>query len=1108
MNSTTSFRRIISVLVVALIAGMQPPSVFAQDKDAAKLSALNAAARIVQDSDAPGGICAVVGRSDAELALALGKAFTVHCLYTEPSVCDQMRKVIRSRGAYGTVSAGTFQRGRLPYADNLLNIVVVDPYPALARDGLSAAEVLRVLVPLGTAYLNISSTIAGSEAGVEESKTQMRTWGTFGVETVRMLSSVAEKDDLWMQVQKPWPAEIDEWTHYLHGPDGNPVARDRVVGPPQHYQWISDPQWQRCHETDSSISTLVTARGRLFFIEDQAPTSLTGPDSPPDKWFLVARDAFNGVLLWKVPIRQWGWREWKNTWFTARPGDFPLNIQKRLVAVGDKLYVTLGYQAPVSELDARSGQVLKTYDGTQRTGEILLHGGTLILSLREGKQVWVAAVDAASGKRLWTSPRAYRGSTVDYLKWKEAGGGTEPAELDPSLNMATDGHVVALLDGPEIVGLDFRSGAEKWRAAFPQDDADRAAGGIKSQGNLWIGTMIVRDGVVVHASPSRLAALSADTGKLLWTQPKKFIQHLWYEWKDVFVIGDLVWTWSAELEEGFFEGGPKGKQREFWPRSANGYDLHTGELKKAVPTGPIFQTHHHHRCYRNKATERYILASRRGTEYVDLIDGQHTVQNWVRGTCHVGMMPANGLQYAPPHPCQCYIEEKLNGLFALAPERSEERGARDEGPGARDESVQPPLLERGPAYTSTPNPQSPIPNPQSLIADPEDWPAFRHDSLRSGSVRTRVPDGAAVLWRVSAGRKVTAPSVVAGRLFVSLVDEHHVACLSAQDGSKLWEFAAGGRIDSPPTCHQGTVLFGSADGWVYCLRAADGQLAWRFRAAPQQRLIGAFGQLESAWPVHGSVLVQDGTVYFAAGRSSHLDGGIWMYGLDARTGQLRHQTKLEGPRYTVDNIQQNFQLPMGALPDILLADGAHIYMRSQAFDAELKPQRGRPDLQTKSGFLDDNYFKRTPWTLGSEYANLIAHDNQSACYVRMFDSLKGLDPTVFFTPGSKGYLLFAKNMQGKRDNWSQRVPVRIRAMVLAAGRLFVAGPPDVVDPSDPLGAFEGRKGGLLYTIDTASGERLAEHPLPSPPVFNGAAAAHGRLYVAEEDGSITCFGRP
>jgi outer membrane protein assembly factor BamB len=64
----------------------------------------------------------------------------------------------------------------------------------------------------------------------------------------------------------------------------------------------------------------------------------------------------------------------------------------------------------------------------------------------------------------------------------------------------------------------------------------------------------------------------------------------------------------------------------------------------------------------------------------------------------------------------------------------------------------------------------------------------------------------------------------------------------------------------------------------------------------------------------------------------------------------------------------------------------------------------------------------------------------------------------------------------------------------------------VVDPKDPLGAFEGRKGGLLYAFDSASGEKLAEYALESPPVFNGAAAANRRLYIVQEDGAVACFG--
>ncbi len=277
---------------------------------------------------------------------------------------------------------------------------------------------------------------------------------------------MVEAGGRWLRLKKPWPADIDQWTHYLHGADGNPVARDRVVGPPKHYQWVAGPLWQRCHETDSSVSTLVTAQGRLFYIVDEAPISLPGDHPLPDEWFLAARDAFNGVPLWKVPIRHWGWREWKRTWFNTRPGDIPLNIQKRLVAVGDRVYVTLGYRAPVSELDARTGEILQTYADTERTGEILVSGGTLFASLVEGDQIRIAAVDAASGKRRWVTEQAYRGTKVDYIKWKEMNGGGEPESLDPSLNMATDGSIVALIDGPQVVAVDAQTGRKNGEPPF------------------------------------------------------------------------------------------------------------------------------------------------------------------------------------------------------------------------------------------------------------------------------------------------------------------------------------------------------------------------------------------------------------------------------------------------------------------------------------------------------------------------------------------------------------------------------------------------------------------------------------------------------------------
>jgi len=89
--------------------------------------------------------------------------------------------------------------------------------------------------------------------------------------------------------------------------------------------------------------------------------------------------------------------------------------------------------------------------------------------------------------------------------------------------------------------------------------------------------------------------------------------------------------------------------------------------------------------------------------------------------------------------------------------------------------------------------------------------------------------------------------------------------------------------------------------------------------------------------------------------------------------------------------------------------------------------------------------------------------------------------------------------------WSVQIPLRARAVVLAGKNLFVAGPPDVIDEDDPLGAFEGRGGGLLWAVSTADGKKLAEYPLESPPVFDGLIAAGGRLYLTTTDGRLSCW---
>jgi len=181
-------------------------------------------------------------------------------------------------------------------------------------------------------------------------------------------------------------------------------------------------------------------------------------------------------------------------------------------------------------------------------------------------------------------------------------------------------------------------------------------------------------------------------------------------------------------------------------------------------------------------------------------------------------------------------------------------------------------------------------------------------------------------------------------------------------------------------------------------------------------------------------------------------------------------------------------------------------MRQAAYTAELKPAKGRPEVAVPGGYLDDTYFKRIPWRFAGQYGRLLVHNREVMACMRQFDSLRGLDPTVFFTPGNQGYLLFAKSLGKDGKSWRRRIPVRIRAMALGKGHLVAAGPPDAIPTDDPLGPYEGRKGARMHVVDVATGEDTASFELPATPVFNGIAVAGGRLYLVATDGEVRCYG--
>ena len=859
------------------------------------------ATTILQQSGVSAGFFVHLGAGDGELTAALRQndATQVHGLVRDSRGVDAARARVRSSGGYGDVAFDSFDSSQLPYVDNLVNLFVTEDLGDVPME-----DVLRVLVPNGVAMV--------------------------------------KSDGQWQKTVKPRPDNIDEWSHYLHDATGNSVAHDDVVAPPRHLQWVGSPRWSRHHDRMASMSALVSTAGRMFYIMDEG--SRISIQLPP-KWKLIARDAFNGSILWKRDIENWQTHLWP-----LKSG--PTQLSRRLVSSDDTVFVTLGYNAPLTALDAATGETRHTYQGSDATEEIIHSGGKLFLVVRKGKAelqdyapangrvgdqaevrslFWneeprvLMAFDAKSGQQLWA----------------------KQTRISP-LTLAADDSQIYFHDGERVVSLSQKSGDLAWetgpvtrRESFTFNFGPR---------------LVVHNDVVLYAGgDGKMASIDAKSGAELWNS--SFPNSGYQSPQDLMVVNGLVWV--APLTSGKDSGVYTGR------------DPRTGEVKKEF--APDVDTYwFHHRCYIAKATDNFLMPSRTGIEFVDPDKEHWDINHWVRGGCLYGVMPCNGLTYAPPHNCACYPEAKLfgfNSLAPTAPTRPIPAKVREAG-----------RLQKGPAYKS---PLASI----DTERESDDWPTYRHDKNRSGTTGQPIDSKVDKKWTANLGGRLTSPVIADGTVYVAQIDTHTLFALDENDGSEKWSYTIGARIDSPPTIYRGRVVFGGADGWAYCL-TTDGQLAWRYRAAPMDRRTMAYEQLESLWPVHGSALVLDDTVYCVAGRSIFLDGGLRMLRLDLETGKKLSETLMDEKNPdTGNNLQEKLQIlqmPVG-LPDILSYDGRHIFMKSQKFDLEgnrleIGPNSGDFAQQASKqrgddahifapmGFLDETWFHRSYWVLGQSFA--------------------------------------------------------------------------------------------------------------------------------------------
>ena len=292
-------------------------------------------------------------------------------------------------------------------------------------------------------------------------------------------------------------------------------------------------------------------------------------------------------------------------------------------------------------IDAATGKTVRTYGETAGAEEIIFCDGVLFAPVnRKGAQpIDSGKITRAYGAKSWDElPRELVAIQADSgrVLWNN-----EHTVLPGTL--AADEASVYFHNGRSVVCLDRNTGEDRWRSKeIARSEVIRS---------FYLPTLVVYDDVVLFSGgetagaqtgswymkgKDTMTALSTKTGKLLWTAyhpPSGYRSP-----EDLLVVDGLVWT--GETTSGRASGAFTGR------------DPHTGRIKRQF--GPDVDIYwFHHRCYRGKATDNYLLMSRAGTEFVDVRNEQWIVNHWVRGTCLYGIMPANGMLYVPSDQCFC-----------------------------------------------------------------------------------------------------------------------------------------------------------------------------------------------------------------------------------------------------------------------------------------------------------------------------------------------------------------------------------------------------------------------------------------------------------------------
>ncbi|MBI2480089.1 MAG: PQQ-binding-like beta-propeller repeat protein [Planctomycetia bacterium] len=633
---------------------------------------------------------------------------------------------------------------------------------------------------------------------------------------------------------KPVPDGIDEWTHPYHGADNNPQSNDQLVHGDFRTQFIADPKFSPMPEqTVIAGGRIYKAMGHIAHKANQNAMLNT----------LLCINAYNGTILWSRP----------------NPPGFMIH-RNTMVATEDALY--LGDHESCKIIDALTGEVRQqiTIPEQITDGPVwkwmaiengILYGlvGNLEIQVdtqrsdRRGLGHWPWGMwkghDYSDPAKSFGFGRTI--VAIDLKTKQPLWHYRDEQFLDSRAFCMKGGRIYAYSPEKFLACINAADGQIVWKNS-DKELLDAIAANEKAQhyttGYSTSCYMKCNDEYVFFAGPqrSRMVVASARDGKLVWTHPEGNLQ--------------LVLRKDA-----IYAAGPQG---------TNGarLDYATGAILDQFPARRA--------CTRaTGCVDSIFFRATGGT--VRVMTETNTAQHIapMRPPCQDGVLISNGHLYWGPWMCGCQLS--LYGNIGLCPTPTE----------ATDRSGSPRLVVHGD-----------LNEVKRLNAQPNDWITYRGDNRRSDITALHVPGNVKLRWtaEVSSSDLPTAPIVAGGLVFIA--DRTGVVQAFDTKGSLVWKSYTSGPVYYPPTIAQDRLYVGSADGRVYSFEASTGRPLWTYRVAPEERLIPVFGKLISSWPVSGGVVVENGTVYAAAG-ITHYDG-THIVALDAKTGALKAENDTSG----------------------------------------------------------------------------------------------------------------------------------------------------------------------------------------------------------------------